>query len=429
MRSHKKYDHNFTLALQIGSISYNSVRSTISKSTYYHLLNYNLSSLFGYEYRDFQSQLLPLVKTFAHSRKLIITITILCHVYRFYKKIQDSLIHKPSGYLDNIQNMTVKAVYFLSNRFKIPIERACRFFKLKLSTFYNWAVQVKARCLISPIHKCPKVWPNQVSGSELNIMKKFLLDPKYTGWPVHAVHSEAVRLKALFIGRGSWYKYSRLFGFTGKRFKKPRQSKGIRAFRPNEIIHADITCLKLLDGLTAYIYLIADNFSRFVISYKVSLRVSAEIALSNLKDAYSSIVKKQSDTIDPYIIFLTDGGPENDNDTIKQYLEDKITIKHLIAQKHIRFSNSMIEAVNKSLKYSWLFLRQYRDLNDLDKYLEKVIHEYNHVRPHHAHQYQTPAEAYSGKLPDLDFIRSQFELARLRRIQENRIASCPICQF
>ncbi len=187
-----------------------------------------------------------------------------------------------------------------------------------------------------------------------------------TARPVHAVHSEAVRLKALFIGRDSWYKYSRLFGFTGKRFKKPHQSKGVRAFRPNKIIHADITCLKLLDGLTAYIYLIADNFSRFIISYKVSLRVSAEIALSNLKDAYSNIVKNKSDPIDPYIIFLTDGDPENDNDTIKQYLKDKITIKHLIAQKQIHFSNSIIEAVNKSLKYSWLFLRQYSNLNDLE---------------------------------------------------------------
>ena len=60
--------------------------------------------------------------------------------------------------------MTVKAVYFLSNRFMIPIERACKFFNLKLSTFYNWAVQVKARCLILPIHKCPKVWANQFQG-------------------------------------------------------------------------------------------------------------------------------------------------------------------------------------------------------------------------------------------------------------------------
>jgi putative transposase len=259
-------------------------------------------------------------------------------------------------------------------------------------------------------------------------MKKFLLDPKYITWPIHAIHSEAVRLKALFIGRHSWYKYSKILGFKRFYFKKPRHLKGIRAFNPNEIIHADVTCLKLLDGLTAYIYLIVDNFSRFIISYKTSLRISAEIALVNLKDAYYSIIKNNSDPI-PTIIFLTDGGPENDNNTIKQYLEDKITIKHLTAKKHIRFSNSMIEAVNKTLKYSWLFTRQFHNIKDLEKYLVKAVHEYNYVRPHHAHIYQTPAEAYSGKLPNLDFIQAQFEEAHVRRIQENRLVSCPICRF
>ncbi len=417
MRFIRKYDHSFTLALQLGLLNYESIRDNISKSSYYHLMNYDLSSLFGLEYREFESKFMPLFKTVSSSKSLLLMTRIIVHVYSFKNKIQYLLIHKPAGYLDKIQDITVKAVYFLVNRFKLTIERACKFFLLK------------TKCLISPIHKCPKVWPNQISQRELYEMKNILFDPAYHKWSVHSIHSESVRKKRLFICRDSFYKYSKLLGFKRFIIKKPRYEKGIRASFPNEVIHADVTCLKLLNGLTAYIYILIDNFSRFIISYKVSLSLSADIALSNLKESYDKIFRNFTEHIDSYIIFLTDGGTENDNDLIKQFLKDKISIRHLIALKDIHFSNSMIEAVNKTLKYSWLLRSKFHDLKELERYLETAVQEYNHVRPHHAHKYQTPAEAYFGKKPDFISIQSGFEQARLQRIHENRLAACPICQY
>lgn len=56
---------------------------------------------------------------------------------------------------------------------------------------------------------------------------------------------------------------------------------------------------------------------------------------------------------------ITDGGAENYGPiTIWANAAQHPTIQHLIAQQDIVFSNSMIEAANKQLKYRFLYHQQ-----------------------------------------------------------------------
>lgn len=74
-----------------------------------------------------------------------------------------------------------------------------------------------------------------------------------------------------------------------------------------------------------------------------------------------------------------------------------------LALRDISFSNSMIEAANKSLKYRYLFPKQIENLAQLQKILKSAVEEYNWVKPHASLHGYTPAELYHGRVADKPF--------------------------
>ena len=87
-----------------------------------------------------------------------------------------------------------------------------------------------------------------------------------------------------------------------------------------------------------------------------------------------------------------------------------------VALKDILFSNSMVDAANKLLKYRYLFPKVVQDGKQLRNVLEKSIHDFNEVRPHGKLGGLTPSEAYQG-----ENVPISFDPEALRtRIDENR---------
>ena len=87
----------------------------------------------------------------------------------------------------------------------------------------------------------------------------------------------------------------------------------------------------------------------------------------------------------------------------------------------------MIEAVNKTLKYSFLFRQDLPDFPATVRYLEKAIPEYNN-RPHSKMNGLTPQEAFYGAKYDKEAHEKLFREAYLRRIEENRKVRCANCE-
>ena len=98
-----------------------------------------------------------------------------------------------------------------------------------------------------------------------------------------------------------------------------------------------------------------------------------------------------------------------------------------MAQKDIIFSNSMIEAVNKILKYRFLFQQDIPDYKSTMKHLNKLIPIYNH-RPHSALKGRAPDEVFHGIELDKEKYNIQFKEAQRCRIEENRLAWCENCK-
>ena len=275
-------------------------------------------------------------------------------------------------------------------------------------------------------------------------MKEYFQNTAYKGWAIFSMAWEAIKKGDLYVCVWSWYKYAKILGFSKPLPKNRRKNRiGIRAKRVAEKIHAkhmdvasatrdrmskalpDVTIFRPLDNTRVYIYIIMDNRSRYIFTWKASLTLSAEIFLKNLKQAYQRylIPFYRGDPIE----LIVDGGSENNNDQVDEFLGDiNGVIKKLIAQKDILFSNSIIESVNKTLKYRHLFQYDIPDFESTIKHLEKAIPEYNN-RPHYTHKGLTPREVLKGIELNKKKIRNEFQEAYKKRIEENRKVRCSNC--
>jgi len=194
---------------------------------------------------------------------------------------------------------------------------------------------------------------------------------------------------------------------------------------PHQFWHADVTLFRTMDNVRAYIYLVVDNYSRAILSWRVSLKLCAETRLDTVREAYDNHIHDSSADVQ----LIVDGGSENNNSVVDEYIGSPgISIKKIIAQQDILFSNSMVEAVNKIVKYRSLFLDNIPNIHALQKHMEKFVPVYNDVRPHCSLKGLTPSEVLAGLRPDNP---EHLKSVNLRREKTEKVLKqeikCTVC--
>jgi hypothetical protein len=138
----------------------------------------------------------------------------------------------------------------------------------------------KKKCQNSIFQLCQPRHPNQLLPKEVDIVKNYLLDVRFKNWSSLSIYYQALRDKTVCMGIGTWYKYANRLGIKRKFFRINRKNViGIRASRPLQILHMDVTIFKPLDNTKVYIYFIVDNFSRVILNWKASVEYSSSIAM------------------------------------------------------------------------------------------------------------------------------------------------------
>ena len=182
----------------------------------------------------------------------------------------------------------------------------------------------------------------------------------------------------------------------------------------------DATIIMTESHEKAYLQFILDNYSKRIIAWQGGDSISGFRTTELLKSAFGSLSSSRPEHID----LIVDGGPENNNRLVSAYLEDT-PIRKLVARVDVSFSNSMIEAVNKILKYRYIFRTPVPDLDHVNKAIADAIEDYND-RPHYALKGLTPNQVYSGLTFDTSVYRESLLEARNGRLRINR-QSCNPC--
>ena len=287
-------------------------------------------------------------------------------------------------------------------------------------------MEKRVNCVLSPLDKCHKQNPLSIAPSELRTVKSFLQDEQYKDYPLASICYIMKRQQKAFIGLTTFYKYTKYFdNVPNRKLLKPKQKTGIRAAKPKEIIHADVCIYKPLDHTKVFIYFIVDNFSRMILGWKAAIECKSSIMLDNLRNVYYDYFLEKED---PLTVLMVDDGSENKGDVNTAIATQEIKLNKLIAQKDIIFSNSMVESVNKQMKYGFLFRHELLDFDHVQRFLETAVETYNN-RPHSALFGLTPYEVFHGQVPDKNRFKEQEKQAQIRRIAENKALACTNCAF
>jgi putative transposase len=153
--------------------------------------------------------------------------------------------------------------------------------------------------------------------------------------------------------------------------------------RPDQVWSADITYLRMYRG---WLYLVAvmDWFSRYVLSWEISITLESDFCVSALQSALS---QGQPD------IFNTDQGSQFTSVDFTAVLMNA-GIQISMDGKGRVFDNIFIERLWRTVKVEEVYLRDYQTIAEARYYLGRYFEFYNNERLHQALGYRSPAEVY-----------------------------------
>jgi hypothetical protein len=392
-------------------------RNQVPYSTASSWRNIIISSYIGHEYRSIQNESLKLYEILEEHKNLKRTVMILFKVWLALAAFIKPVLKKTDNeiFINQLQKLFTI----------LPQKTVLKLTGISINSFYYRLHKLKIKCSLSPVSLCLKRHPFQLAVKEVNIMKALFSDIRFSCWPVSSIAHYARRNGLLIASLSTWYKYSALLGFK-RRFPKPEEkTKGIVSTRPNQFLHIDTTFYTLPNGIKTAITFVSDNFSRKILGWSVSEKHGADNVKAALNMAIRTIQKFHPEHICATLV--ADGGSENHAVSIEELIDSTPhpEITKVIALKDIAFSNSPVEAINKIMKR---YIRYYQphSFKELLNCIIRCIEDYNIFRPHYALNGLTPIEAYTQKLPNMDY-SEQIRQAKAMRLELNRKSTCPKC--
>lgn len=233
------------------------------------------------------------------------------------------------------------------------------------------------------------------SAENLHFMR--LLDEEYTRHPFYGVpkmtfwlqdqgHSIGPkRVRRLLRQMGLMALYAKphlsLNPLEHRRF--PYLLSGVPIVRPNQVWSIDITYIRLREGFV-YLVAILDWFSRYVISWELSITLEVAFCVAALERA------------------LTHQRPEIFNsDQGVQFTSTVFQAPLLAAQVRLSmdgrgrvFDNIFVERIWRTVKYEDVYIKDYLDVPETRSGLTQYLRFYNTERIHQALAYRTPQSVY-----------------------------------
>jgi putative transposase len=166
----------------------------------------------------------------------------------------------------------------------------------------------------------------------------------------------------------------------------PYLLRGVPITRVNQVWRTDITYIRLHGG---FIYLVAvmDWFSRYVLSWAVSITMDVGFCLEALEHALGVATPE---------IFNSDQGA--------QFTSLEFTGRLAAAGIQISMDgrgraldNVFVERLWRTVKYEEVYVKDYETPREARQGLGTFFGRYNEQRPHQSLAYQTPAAVYFGR--------------------------------
>jgi len=201
----------------------------------------------------------------------------------------------------------------------------------------------------------------------------------------HAVSRKRVSRLMNLMGIEAIYPKKRLSVPDSRAKKYPYLLKGLPIERPDQVWATDITYIRMRQGFV-YLVAIMDWFSRYVLSWGVSITMEADFCIVALQGALDEAKPE---------IFNSDQGSQFTSAGFTGVLE-AAGIRISMDGRGRAFDNIFVERLWRSVKYEEVYLKEYLTVKEAVGSLGRYFRFYNERRPHQALGYQTPHQLYTG---------------------------------
>ena len=296
----------------------------------------------------------------------------------------------------------------------LPVRRTLAQIGIAKSTFYAWLDRYAVGGLDALEDHKPRpgrVW-NRIRDDVRQAIITFALDqPELSPREVATAFTERERT---YVSEASVYRLLRAEGLitspafivmkAADRFANPTTAI-------NQLWQTDFTYLKVTGWGWYYLSTVLDDFSRYIVAYKLCPTMAAADVTATLDLALHASGLDQV-AADRRPRLLSDNGPSYLATELADWL-DQHGMSHTRGKPYHPMTQGKIERWHLSLK-SRILLENYYLPGDLERAVAAFVEHYNHSRYHESLDNLTPADVYFG--------RGERILATRREIKRRTIA-------
>ena len=296
-----------------------------------------------------------------------------------------------------------------------PVRRTLDTLGIPRATFYRWYDRYSSggpEALNDRSPRPDRVW-NRIPDPERQRIIELALDE-----PALSPRELAVRFtdtKGYFVSEASVYrllKAAELIASPAFIVIKAADAFKNKTTAPNQLWQTDFTYLKVIGWGWFYLSTVLDDFSRYIVAWKLCTTMTAEDAIATLDLALrASGLLETAPERRPRL--LSDNGSSYVAGDLATWLGNQ-NIEHIRGAPYHPMTQGKIERWHQTLK-NRILLENYFLPGDLEAQIEAFVANYNHLRYHEGIGNLTPADVYFG--------RGQTILIERNRIKRQTIAN------
>jgi len=297
----------------------------------------------------------------------------------------------------------------------LPVKRTLEQLQVSRSSFYRWYrayVERGADGLASRPSSRGQFW-NRIPDQERERVAEIALEkpePPARELAWHITHSEG-----WFISERSVYRILRDFDLltspayivlsAADEFKHKTR-------RVHELWQTDFTYFKVIGWGWFYLSTVLDDYSRYIVTWKLRTSMSADDVKATLDDALAETGVDQV-TVRHRPRLLSDNGPCYVSQELSDYLQEK-EMAHTRGKPYHPQTQGKIERYHRTMK-NVVKLRNYYQSEVLEREIGRFVEHYNNERVHESLGNVTPADVYLGRHKQILDAREHVKRQTLRR--------------
>jgi len=307
----------------------------------------------------------------------------------------------------------------------LPARRTLEILGIRPSTFYRWYDRYRAggpETLEDKSSRPDRVWNRIPDAVRERILDMALEVPELSPRELATRFTDA---EGYFVSESSVYRLLKAHDLiTSPAFVviKAADEFKDKTTAPNQLWQTDFTYLKVIGWGWFYLSTILDDFSRYIIAWKLCTTMRADDVTDTLQMALTAsgccsarVVHKPR--------LLSDNGSSYVSGDLAKWLED-VGMHHVRGAPNHPQTQGKIERWHQTLK-NRILLENYYLPGDLEAHIGRFVDHYNHRRYHESLQNLTPADVYFGRGQTILLQRERIkrETIRKRRLQHRKKAA------